>query len=120
VKFYGFGPYAFQLLAGYDCPTYATFLNTSFHADEVSKTHLNSYGSHSFFHFLASLIFLRICLFEYDTGYLIQRHSSDKYLAATKNIAFVVRSVTTSGNYDYNVRGRLYASIPRSLIANAV
>ncbi|KAI0030480.1 copper amine oxidase [Vararia minispora EC-137] len=84
-SFYGFGPYAFQLLAGYDCPTYATFLNTSFHADEVSTTHLNS-----------------ICLFEYDTGYLIQRHSNDRYLAVTKNIAFVVRSVSTVGNYDYN------------------
>jgi hypothetical protein len=44
VQYYGFGPYAFQLLAGYDCPTYATFLNTSFHADEVSTTHLNSYA----------------------------------------------------------------------------
>ena len=72
--FYGFGPYAFELLAGYDCPTYATFLNTSFHADEVSKTHPNS-----------------ICMFEQDKGYLIQRHSNDAYLASTRNIAFTVR-----------------------------
>ncbi|KZV72277.1 copper amine oxidase [Peniophora sp. CONT] len=83
--FYGFGPYAFELLAGYDCPTYATFLNTSFHADEVSKTHPNS-----------------ICMFEQDLGYLIQRHSNDAYLASTRNIAFTVRSVSTVGNYDYN------------------
>lgn len=76
--FYGFGPYAFELLAGYDCPTYATFLNSSFHASEVSKTHPNS-----------------ICMFEHDMGYLIQRHSSDAYLATTRNIAFTVRSVST-------------------------
>ncbi|KAH9915164.1 copper amine oxidase [Epithele typhae] len=83
--YYGFGPYAFELLAGYDCPTHATFLNTSFHASEISRTHPNS-----------------ICLFEYDTGYLIQRHSNEAYVSGTKNIAFVVRSVSTVGNYDYN------------------
>ncbi|KAJ3749653.1 copper amine oxidase [Lentinula detonsa] len=83
--YYGFGPYAFELLAGYDCPTYSTFLNSTFHAEEVSTTHPNS-----------------ICLFENDQGYLIQRHSDDAYVASTKNIAFTVRSASTVGNYDYN------------------
>ena len=86
LQFYGFGPFAFELLAGYDCPTYASFLNTTFHAYEESKTHRNS-----------------ICLFEYDQGYLLQRHSNMQYVASTKNIAFTVRSVSTVGNYDYNV-----------------
>ncbi|EIM84675.1 copper amine oxidase [Stereum hirsutum FP-91666 SS1] len=83
--YYGFGPYAFELLSGYDCPTYATYLNSTFHVDELSKTHRNS-----------------ICLFEADMPYLIQRHASMNYVSASKNIAFIVRSVSTVGNYDYN------------------
>ncbi|KAF7334468.1 Amine oxidase [Mycena venus] len=82
--FYGFGPYAFELVPGYDCPTYSQFLNGTFHASEVSKTHRNN-----------------ICLFESDPGYLMQRHSSSSYLALTKNIVFTLRSVSSIGNYDY-------------------
>jgi hypothetical protein len=62
----------------------------------------------------------RICLFEYDTGYLLQRHSNDRYLAATKNIAFVVRAVNTVGNYDYNVCDPKLCIIPRVLTCNLV
>ncbi|KDQ60427.1 hypothetical protein JAAARDRAFT_191806 [Jaapia argillacea MUCL 33604] len=84
-SFYGFGPYAFELLPGYDCPVYATFLNSTFHVTELSKTHPGS-----------------ICVFEADMTYLIQRHSNMNYLSTTKNIALIVRSVSTVGNYDYN------------------
>ncbi|CAK5278719.1 unnamed protein product [Mycena citricolor] len=83
--FYGFGTFAFELVPGFDCPSYAHFLNGTFHAGEVSTTHRNN-----------------ICLFESDPGYLMQRHSSMNYLSLTKNIAFTVRSVSTVGNYDYN------------------
>ncbi|KAJ7159987.1 copper amine oxidase [Mycena crocata] len=83
--FYGFGPYAFELVPGYDCPSYSHFLNSTFHAAEISKTHRNN-----------------ICLFESDPGYLMQRHSSVPYLALTKNIVFTLRSVSTVGNYDYS------------------
>ncbi|KAL7413894.1 copper amine oxidase [Mrakia frigida] len=83
--FYGFGPYAFELISGFDCPTYSTFLDTTFHSAEVSKTHRNG-----------------ICLFESDPGYLMQRHSSMAYVSATKNIVLTLRSVSTVGNYDYN------------------
>ncbi|KAJ7320783.1 putative copper amine oxidase [Mycena albidolilacea] len=83
--FYGFGPYAFELVPGYDCPTYSHFLNATFHASEISTTHRNN-----------------ICLFESDPGYLMQRHSSSNYLALTKNIVFTLRSVSTVGNYDYS------------------
>ncbi|KAJ6629905.1 copper amine oxidase [Mycena sp. CBHHK59/15] len=83
--FYGFGPYAFELVPGYDCPTYSHFLNSTFHAAEVSTTHRNN-----------------ICLFESDPGYLMQRHSSSNYLALTKNIVLTLRSVSTVGNYDYS------------------
>lgn len=41
---------------------------------------------------------MAICLFETDAGYLMQRHSSSEYVSATKNIAFVIRSVATVGN----------------------
>lgn len=82
--YYGFGPYAFELVPGYDCPTYATYLNSSFYVSETTHTHINS-----------------ICLFEYDADYPIQRHSTSKYVAVTKNTYFSVRSVSTVGNYDY-------------------
>lgn len=81
---YGFGPFAFELLKGYDCPTYATYINSSFYVAETTHTHLNS-----------------ICLFEYDADYPMSRHSTAKYVASTKNVYFTVRSVSTIGNYDY-------------------
>jgi primary-amine oxidase len=81
---YGFGPFAFELLKGYDCPSYATYINSSFYVAETTHTHINS-----------------ICLFEYDADYPMSRHSTARYVAATKNIYFTVRSVSTIGNYDY-------------------
>ncbi|KAJ6511201.1 copper amine oxidase [Mycena sanguinolenta] len=75
--FCGFGPYPFELVPGYDCPTYSHFLNATFHASEISTTHRNN-----------------ICLFESDPGYLMQRHSTAQYLALTKNIVFTLRSVS--------------------------
>ncbi|KKA26891.1 hypothetical protein TD95_003263 [Thielaviopsis punctulata] len=82
--FYGFGPYAFEMVKGYDCPSYATFLNSSFYVSETTHTHLNS-----------------ICLFESSTDYPIQRHSSSEYISITKNTQFTARTVSTVGNYDY-------------------
>jgi primary-amine oxidase len=81
--YYGFGPYAFELVPGYDCPTYATYMNTSFYVTETHHTHVNS-----------------ICFFEFDADYPMARHSSGNYVANSKNIYFVVRSVSTVGNYD--------------------
>ncbi|KAF7520045.1 hypothetical protein G7054_g12903 [Neopestalotiopsis clavispora] len=83
-SYYGFGPYAFELVPEYDCPAYATYLNSTFYVDETTHTHLNS-----------------ICLFEYTADYPIQRHSTSSYVSATKNTYFAVRSVSTVGNYDY-------------------
>ncbi|KAK3384889.1 copper amine oxidase [Podospora didyma] len=89
--FYGFGPYAFELVKGYDCPAYATYLNTSFYVEETSHTHLNS-----------------ICLFEYEADFAMQRHTSSKYASVTKNTYFAVRSVSTVGNYDYTFTYSFY------------
>ena len=83
-SYYGFGPYAFQLVPGYDCPSYASYMNTSFYVSEETHTHINS-----------------ICFFEYDASYPMQRHSTSSYVASTKNVFFTVRSVSTVGNYDY-------------------
>ncbi|RMZ11590.1 hypothetical protein D0860_03316 [Hortaea werneckii] len=82
--YYGFGPYAFQLVPGYDCPSYATYMNTSYYVDETTHTHINS-----------------VCFFEFDADYPMQRHSTSSYVANTKNVYFSVRSVSTVGNYDY-------------------
>ncbi|KAF2813058.1 membrane copper amine oxidase [Mytilinidion resinicola] len=90
-SFYGFGPYAFELVKGFDCPSYATYLNSSFYTAETTHTHLDS-----------------ICLFEMDAGYPIQRHSTMNYVSSTRNIFFTVRSVSTVGNYDYMFSYQFY------------
>ncbi|KAI6922463.1 putative membrane copper amine oxidase, partial [Hortaea werneckii] len=82
--YYGFGPYALQLVPGYDCPSYATYMNTSYYVGETTHTHINS-----------------VCFFEFDADYPMQRHSTSSYVANTKNVYFSVRSVSTVGNYDY-------------------
>ena len=81
---FGFGQTGYQLVSGYDCPAYATYLNASYYTGEQTRTHPNS-----------------ICLFEIDPGYPIQRHTGASYVSVTKNIIFTVRSVSTVGNYDY-------------------
>ncbi|KAJ9639223.1 hypothetical protein H2204_003834 [Knufia peltigerae] len=83
-SYYGFGPNAFELVGGYDCPAYATMLNTSFYWREARRSHQNS-----------------ICVFELDAGYPAARHTALNYVYATKNVHLVVRSVSTLGNYDY-------------------
>ena len=83
-SFYGFGPSTFELVQGYDCPAYATYLNVSFYTNEVSHTHPNA-----------------LCLFENDPQYPIARHISEDYTTVTKNVNLVLRSVATVGNYDY-------------------
>lgn len=83
--YYGFGPYAFELVKGYDCPAHATYFNATFHATEVSKTHRDA-----------------ICLYEHDMAQPIQRHSSGEYVSVSKDIALVLKTVNTVGNYDYS------------------
>ncbi|KAE8449302.1 hypothetical protein EG329_008203 [Mollisiaceae sp. DMI_Dod_QoI] len=82
--FYGFGTYAFELVKGYDCPSYATYLNSTFYTSETTHTHIDS-----------------ICLFETEGNFPMQRHSTSQYVSATKNIFFTIRTVCTVGNYDY-------------------
>ncbi|KAF5658677.1 peroxisomal amine oxidase [Fusarium heterosporum] len=81
---YGIGTSQWNLVDGFDCPSHATYLNTTFYISETTHVHPNS-----------------LCLFEYDAGYPIQRHLTANHVSATKNIVFTVRSVSTVGNYDY-------------------
>lgn len=81
---YGIGTSQWNLVDGFDCPSHATYLNTTFYISETTHVHPNS-----------------LCLFEYDTGYPIQRHLTMDHVSATKNIVFIIRSVSTVGNYDY-------------------
>ncbi|PYH71223.1 membrane copper amine oxidase [Aspergillus vadensis CBS 113365] len=85
-SYYGFGPYTFELVKGYDCPIYATYLNTSFYDSDSTHTHVDS-----------------LCLFKYDADYPIQRHTTQSYISSTKNIYITLRSVSTIGNYDYTI-----------------
>lgn len=79
--YYGFGPYAFELVPDYDCPTYAKFVNSTFHANEVSTTHRRS-----------------ICFFEETASFPMQRHANGNYIAATKNVVFKMKSASTVGS----------------------
>lgn len=86
-SFAGFGLDAFELLKGYDCPAYATYLSSSLYSEETSVTYLDN-----------------ICIFEFDADFPIQRHTNTVFASSTKNIYFTVRSVSTVGNYDYLFR----------------
>ncbi len=83
-SFYGFGTFSFELVPGHDCPQYASYLSTSFYSRQATHSHPNS-----------------ICLFEFDTDYAIQRHTTDDFVSITKNTQFILRTVATVGNYDY-------------------
>lgn len=69
------------------CPTYATYLNSTSVGSYESKE-INS-----------------ICLFEFEADYPIQRHGVQ---SNTKNIYLVVRTITTVGNYDYMLTYEFY------------
>ena len=73
-----------ELVPGYDCPAYATFLSTEYHLQEQVITRKNS-----------------ICIFEYTADYPLQRHTSGSMVTIGKNTYMVVRFVSTVGNYDY-------------------
>ena len=98
---HGFGPLMYDLIPGYDCPEYATFLDNRIH-ENGRTTNLRK----------------SICIFEQDAGYTIQRHTSTKlvsldsrhrgYISATRNTVLVVRAVASIYNYDYTFDYNFY------------
>lgn len=83
----GFGSTLQPLVRGYDCPTHATYLNATFSEGNSTATKPDA-----------------ICIFEYDAGYPIRRHSfspAAPHTSVAKNIVFTIRTVSTVGNYDF-------------------
>lgn len=79
----GFAANSRPLIPGYDCPSHASYMNISFFSQDKVLTNVNS-----------------ICLFESDTDHPIARHTASGYVAATKNIKFVLRWIANIRNYD--------------------
>jgi len=77
------GQVMFELVPGYDCPTYATYLSTSYHFRGDNVVNKNS-----------------ICVFEHTADHPIQRHTSATRVTVSRNTYLVVRFVSTVWNYD--------------------
>jgi primary-amine oxidase len=85
----GFGSTMQPLVRGYDCPAHATYLNATFSEGNGTRTQQDA-----------------ICMFEYDAGYPIRRHSfspAAPHTSVAKNIVFTVRTISTVGNYDFMI-----------------
>ena len=57
-----------------------------------------------------------VCLFEFDGDYPIQRHA---YNSNTKNIYFIIRTVNTVGNYDYQLSYEFYMDGSMQIVVRA-
>ena len=89
--FFGMGLRMFELVPGYDCPAYASFLDATFHTGASSQTNKNC-----------------ICIFEYTADSPLQRHTAESRVTISRNNYLVIRFVSTVGNYDYTVDYILY------------
>jgi primary-amine oxidase len=89
---FGMGLNMRELVPGYDCPSYATYLDTRNWMGEKRVDNKRS-----------------ICVFEYTADHVLQRHTATIGFQATvgvsvsRNTYLVVRSVSTMGNYDYTI-----------------
>ncbi len=88
---FGMGWNMFELVPGYDCPAYATFLDTTFQQQQDFVTNRNS-----------------ICIFEYTSDHALQRHTIGQAVSISRNNYLIIRSVSTMGNYDYTIDYILY------------
>jgi primary-amine oxidase len=80
------GQQMYELVQGYDCPAYATYLSTSYNMGEKSELNKNS-----------------MCVFEYTGDHALQRHTSATHVSISRNTYLIFRSVSTLGNYDYTI-----------------
>jgi primary-amine oxidase len=84
---FGFGINAYELVPGYDCPGYATYLPVEWYRNGHFFKRRNA-----------------ICIFEAVSDHALQRHTTGAKVTVSKNSYLVVRTVSTVGNYDYTVR----------------
>ncbi|KAJ4370723.1 hypothetical protein N0V83_005244 [Neocucurbitaria cava] len=88
----GLGSSLVTLVRGYDCPSHATYLNATYSEGNTTKTQADA-----------------ICVFEFDAGYPIRRHSyPTNYASVAKNIMFTVRTISTVGNYDFMIEYQFF------------
>lgn len=88
---FGFGINAYELIQGYDCPAYATYLPIKWYRGGKFYERKNA-----------------ICVFEALSDQLLSRHTTRNKVTASKNSYLVVRTVSTVGNYDYTVSYHFY------------
>ncbi|KAF2105655.1 copper amine oxidase [Lophiotrema nucula] len=83
----GLGATLVPLVKGYDCPSYATYLNATYTQGASVVTQADT-----------------ICIFESDPAYPIRRHAAvGRYVSVAKNTVFIVRTISTVGNYDFMI-----------------
>ncbi|KAF1943394.1 amine oxidase catalytic domain-containing protein [Clathrospora elynae] len=85
----GMGSTLQPLVRGYDCPSHATYLNSTWIEGNSTKTVPDG-----------------ICVFEFDAGFPIRRHSfspSAPVTSVAKNIMLTMRTIATVGNYDFMI-----------------
>jgi primary-amine oxidase len=75
---FGMGFNMYELVPGYDCPSYATYLPATFHQGEDTVTRNNS-----------------ICIFEYTADHAMSRHTTPTHVTVSRNNYLVVRTVAT-------------------------
>ena len=90
-SYFGMGLWQIEMVPGYDCPVYATYLNTSYHWEGDTRHTQNS-----------------ICIFEYTADHPLTRHTGPQSTTVSRNTYLVVRFVSTVGNYDYNLEYVFY------------
>lgn len=88
---FGMGFNMYELVPGFDCPAYATYLPTSFRTGDTTVLRNNS-----------------ICVFEYTADHAIQRHTTPMHVSVSRNSYLIVRTVATVGNYDYTLDYTFY------------
>ena len=85
-SYFGMGLWQIEMVPGYDCPVYATYMNTSYHWEGSTRHTQNS-----------------ICVFEYTADHPLSRHTGPQSTSVSRNTYLVVRAVSTVGNYDYQL-----------------
>ncbi|KAM0748227.1 amine oxidase catalytic domain-containing protein [Meredithblackwellia eburnea MCA 4105] len=83
---FGMGAMVKELMVGYDCPTDSLYLPVTVHTSMGSVSRNRA-----------------VCVFERESGRPLSRHFGEAKdeMGATKGFEFVVRSISTVGNYDY-------------------